>query len=757
MRSASLKLTAIALGLVAPCFPSLSLAQASQTDCAPDAACAADHDPEAEDADEELEDILVTGTRPRGAVLTPIPAETRVERTVIRALGADNLDDVLDAFAPQAQSLRGGGEPIVLVNGRRIADRSEIDSIPPEAIRSLEIFPEEVALQYGYPPDRRVVNIILRRSYHALELQANSDQALGGGRSTYRAKTNFVQITPEGRLNLDLGYRYQESLRDADAGTGADTRTRLPRSDRVTLNGTFAHDLDGMLLSANGNGQLREEDWQLGRGTGGLGLDRKVDEHSGGASVALNGGTGGWLWSMNSKLALEHSRIATREGDAYADEAGFSVRGDRREGSIDLTTAGSPGASAAGEIQSAMSIGFALRHQDQRDLFTSASQPATKENSAHLGASLDVPVLGARRLAAFVEGRVETSNREDLLGRYGAGLRAAPIEGLNFSAAYSHARSLPGFSDLAGTRVSTPNVRAYDFVSGSEQFVLRHEGGNPDLKAAGVQTIALRAQWQPFADRDVALSADYSDQRLHDGSSGMLGPTPQVEAALPGRFARDLTGTLTAFDSTPVNVARQHRRQLRSGINLTRALDADEPAAPASEGDAEVLAKPRKLAVNQLQVALYHTWTLQDQARLRPGSDLIDLLDGAAIGNRGGTSRHVIEGQFGFASRRIGLRLAAQWASRTHVDDLAAPTPAGHRLTLSSGLTIDARLFVNLKSVGDALALPWLKGRLNLSVDNVLGTHSRIRDENGDKVNYYQGSGEASGRTIRLSIRKVIR
>jgi iron complex outermembrane receptor protein len=154
-------------------------------------------------------------------VRTPIPPETRVERTVIRALGADNLDDVLSAFAPQAQTLRGDGEPVLLVNGRRIADRSQIESIPPEAIRSLEIFPEEVALQYGYPPDRRVVNIILRRWYHALEMQANADQALGDGRSIYRAKTNYVQITPAGRLNLDLGYRFQESLRDDEAGPRA--------------------------------------------------------------------------------------------------------------------------------------------------------------------------------------------------------------------------------------------------------------------------------------------------------------------------------------------------------------------------------------------------------------------------------------------------------------------------------------------------------------------------------------------------------
>jgi outer membrane receptor protein involved in Fe transport len=317
---------------------------------------------------------------------------------------------------------------------------------------------------------------------------------------------------------------------------------------------------------------------------------------------------------------------------------------------------------------------------------------------------------------------------------------------LNLSASYSHARALPDFGDLAGTRVSTPNVRVYDFATGSEQYVLRHEGGNPDLKSAGTRTISVRAQLQPIQDRDLSLSFDYSDLRLRNDASGALGPTPQVEAALPDRFSRDLTGTLTAFDSTPVNVARQHRRLLRSGINLTTALDDGEAAATPPAGDAA-----------KLQIALYHTWTIGDEARIRPDSGVIDLLDGAAIGNRGGSSRHLVEGQFGYAGRRFGLRLTAQWRSRTHVEDLHLPDPAGHSLTISPALTLDARMFVNLKPLGEALGLPWLKGRLNLSVDNLLGSRTRIRDEDGGKVNYYQGSGESAGRTIRLSFRKVIR
>ncbi|MCZ3185204.1 TonB-dependent receptor plug domain-containing protein, partial [Acinetobacter baumannii] len=80
----------------------------------------------------------------------------------LRAYGADSIGALLEALGPQVTSNRGRGDgtPVTLLNGRRISDFSEIARIPTEAIERMEVFPEELALQYGYRADQKVVNIV---------------------------------------------------------------------------------------------------------------------------------------------------------------------------------------------------------------------------------------------------------------------------------------------------------------------------------------------------------------------------------------------------------------------------------------------------------------------------------------------------------------------------------------------------------------------------------------------------------------------
>src|SRR5690242_19827094 len=49
----------------------------------------------------EEEDIVITGQRPRGSVVGDIPAENTLDARDVRATGATNITDLLDAIAPQ--------------------------------------------------------------------------------------------------------------------------------------------------------------------------------------------------------------------------------------------------------------------------------------------------------------------------------------------------------------------------------------------------------------------------------------------------------------------------------------------------------------------------------------------------------------------------------------------------------------------------------------------------------------------------------
>jgi hypothetical protein len=94
----------------------------------------------------------------------------------IAAYGVNSISDLLDAISPQTGTGRGRGAsgPVILVNGQRISSFREIRDYPPEAIRRVEILPEEVALRFGYPPDQRVVNFILKDLFKSKVLEGNS-------------------------------------------------------------------------------------------------------------------------------------------------------------------------------------------------------------------------------------------------------------------------------------------------------------------------------------------------------------------------------------------------------------------------------------------------------------------------------------------------------------------------------------------------------------------------------------------------------
>ena len=82
-------------------------------------------------------EIVVTAERIRGSVDTDVPPVEELNEADITALGASSLTDLVAAVAPQANSGRGrgGGMPIILLNGQRVSGFRELRDLPPEAIR----------------------------------------------------------------------------------------------------------------------------------------------------------------------------------------------------------------------------------------------------------------------------------------------------------------------------------------------------------------------------------------------------------------------------------------------------------------------------------------------------------------------------------------------------------------------------------------------------------------------------------------------
>ena len=162
-----------------------------------------------------------------------IPPENTLTSRDVRATGATDITELLEALAPQIGSARGrGGErPVLLLNGQRISSFREMRDIPTEAIERVDILPEEVALKYGYRADQRVVNIVLRPRFRSTVVQVEGGGATEGNYGRGELDVDRLMIGENGRtmfsIDADANDGLLEANRDIDLdpdSTGPDER-----------------------------------------------------------------------------------------------------------------------------------------------------------------------------------------------------------------------------------------------------------------------------------------------------------------------------------------------------------------------------------------------------------------------------------------------------------------------------------------------------------------------------------------------------
>ncbi|HEX8573077.1 MAG TPA: TonB-dependent receptor [Allosphingosinicella sp.] len=546
-------------------------------------------DPEAEIDEEEGETIVVTGQRPRGAVIGDIPPEVQFDRREIRALGAGSLSELLEAIAPQTRSGRGrdGGRPVILLNGRRISGFSEIRDIPPEAITRIDVMPEEVALKYGYRADQRVVNFVLRRRFDAYTTEVQAGLATAGGRESYGAELNYLQINPAGRINLGAEYRRSgalfESERDivqAEPVAGIELgrfRTLLPQTDQLELSGTLNRAVsDTVSATLNATFDVNSSTAFLGLPRPSLtppGLRRESDTRAGHLGLSVNGAIAPWQWTLTGNLDRSAGETVTQTS------AGIDrTRSVSQVGNAELLMNGPLFELPGGSVTAAARAGFDARGLDSESLRgttrTVRDLSRTRQNAQ---LNVDIPIASRRRavlaalgnLSANLNAEVEHLSDFGTLRTLGAGLNWSPISQVSLIASVTDEDGAPSMQQLGDAVASTPGVRVFDFVRGETVEVTRIDGGNPALIADNRRVWKLGATVRPISDKDLSITANYTSSRIVDAISSFPAATAEIEAAFPDRFQRDSGGRLLLVDTRPVNFARVDRSELRWGFNLS--------------------------------------------------------------------------------------------------------------------------------------------------------------------------------------------
>lgn len=678
----------------------------------------------------DLGEVVVSGTRQRGTVLGDIKPELVLDARDIRAYGANNLTDLLDALAPQTGSAqgRGSGRPVVLLNGKRISGFREIRAIPTEAIERVEILPEEVALTYGYRADQRVVNFVLRERFRALTTEAGVSAATAGDRTTSQIASNALRIRGDERWTLDVQYQHAtpvfESDRDiarplgdspydrvgnvggvpaggeidpalsglagsvvtlagvpgaattgiptlADFAATANTpnanddqafRTLLARSDSGSINGAITRAFGGVMATVNATVEASDsrsylglpaatfalpatnpfspfsQDVSLYRYIDTLGAKaRDSDSLSGHLGGSANGDLGDWRWTVTGNFDQTRSETVTQRGldvatlqtrldagdpgfNPYAAlSAGDLVRlPDDRSRSTTRTLDGEVlfngtlYEAPAGPMNASFKGGFESISLDSRSERSGLVQTGDiSRQTGSLQTSLNLPIASRRNEVLSALGDLSANlnlQYEDLsdfggLTTIGYGLTWSPVEPVRFIVSYTDEDGSPTVQQLNDPTIFTPGVATYDYATGQTVDVTRITGGNSGLTADNRRVLKIGANWKPFTETDLRISADYVRSNTRDQVSDFPSLTPDIEAAFPDRFTRDVSGQLISIDARAVNFARADRQQIRWGFNYSRAIHDTSPrpeispemrARFAAERDRRMAARARE-------------------------------------------------------------------------------------------------------------------------------------------------------------------
>nr|WP_313391315.1 TonB-dependent receptor [Brevundimonas diminuta] len=566
-------------------------------------------------------------------------------------------------------------------------------------------------------------------------------------------------------------------------------------------------------------------------------LGRQTDTLSGQLGFLVDGYLGDWRWTVNG--GYDRTETKTRTGRGLNDDAlqaGVTAgtidpfgdlgqlpanpfdtaRSISSKSSLEGVINGTAWEGPAGSLTSTFKVGFDSQSLDSETLRFSEEQQASVFSERSLSrdrtsasgnfnlpiASRDREVLGALGdLSANLNLAYEDLSDFGGLSAYTVGLNWSPWEPVNFTASWADEQKAPSMSQLNDPTLSTPNVPVYDFATGQSVNIVRIEGGNPNLSEETKRVLKFGVNLTPLKDKDLRFTANYTRTETEGSIASFPTITPELEAALPERFTRDLDGNLLSIDARPLNFQKAEQQEIRWGLNFSTAFGKPDPAAMArmnarsgggsrgpgggaptvmrvqggpppgghSAGGAPSGGGMRMQSgggrgrgggmmpgQGRFNISLYHTYRIQDEITIRDGLPVLDLLDGAAIGARGGQSRNEVQLQMGAFKSGMGGFLNANWKESTRINGGASPDDD---LSFSDLTTVNLNLFADLSSRESLVSrYPWLKGaRVSVGVENIFDQRLKVRDGLGETPLSYQPDYlDPLGRTFRISLRKIL-
>lgn len=734
--------------------------------------------------------IVVTGQR----LPFDIPPERTLGEDEISGYGLGTIGELLEeVIAEQGDST---DEPVILVNGELVAGLTGIDDYPPEAVEEVQVLPRGSGARVGAAPERRVYNIVLKRSADIFATRAGLRAATEGGFSSRRGDVSYTNIRGSRRINGALRLRDESALTEAERdiiqpeGSPSDLgrfRTLVPAHDNVRASLSVADKL-APWLNASAAGRLA---WTRRNGLAGLSLDdRPLRQRSrsltGNAELSLNASPGEWLISLLGTYDFDRRRSANERllGESR-------TRATATTAALDLTASRPLVELPAGELHLTLGAGLSrdsLKGRQERAGVVTRDSYSQWTRTASAGLEIPIasrandflPFLG--ELNATVQLNTSRVTGLGSLHNRTFSLAWQPAEWLRLQGSITSGKTPPSVELLSDPILETPGVRYFDPLRDETVDVTQVSGGNPDLGSSLAANRSLSATLKPLSKVPLRITADYRDYRNRDVVTALPPASDLILLAFPERFVRDpVTGILVGVDIRPVQFARESRQELRTGLNLNLPLGGGPAEAGADEEGDELRPIERARGEGRderpdarpsggrrgergwrgggsrrprIQFNLSHTLMLESELLIREGLDPIDLLSRGAIGFGGATRpRHQLDFSLGYAERGLGVRLTGQHKSQSFLR-LTGGTES-QVLRFSPLSTVNLRAFTELgRFVPSA---DWLKGaRLSLTIANIFDKRQKVTDEGGiTPLAYQRAYRDPIGRTIEIELRKT--
>ena len=626
-------------------------------------------------------------------------------------------------------------------------------------------------------------------------------------------------------------------------------RTLLSRGDRTTARGSLSRDLN-TTTKATGSFSLEKSSTSGFGGLPSLALDlptgnpfspfpattpptlstsitrlyddpgalrRSNDTTTGTAAVLLDGYLSEWRYSLTGTYDRTETDTTTGRGYDAAVLQGL-INGNanpfaelrpetlRRRtdtansvssgGNLEGTLNGKLWEGPAGNLQSTFKFGADTRTLDSESNRDTVLTSTSLQRDRFYGtANFSLPLTSTRRefLDKFGDLSLNFNAGYDDLSDFGGltsvggGVNWAPTTKVSFVVSYTNEHGAPTINQVNDPVIDTTNVPVFDFRTGQTVNITQTTGGNPNLSSDNRQVVKLGFNLTPFATQNFNLSSNYTWSGTDDAITAFPTITPALEAALPGRFRRDVDGTLLSIDARPLNFTRTERQDLRTGFTFSRPFG--KPSAPAAGGaggrpgggmmmfgggggggrpggggggpggggGGRGGGTPMQPGQGVFNVSVYHTYRFQDEILIADGLPIIDQLNGGATSGRGGTPKQEVQVQGGAFRNGFGAFVNANWREATSVNGASA----GSALNFSHQTTVGLNLFVDLNQRPNWVkAAPWLLtgARISVGIENLFDTRTEVRTANGTDValNYQPDFLDPLGRVIRVNFRKVL-